>query len=79
MHGSDLCLHQYRLSILSEEEAQMALNLHEAIKEAVQEAVSCRKQRGHEEVLTLSSDGQIGWKEDKRWIELYKLEQVLRA
>lgn len=80
-HGSDLTLHHYRLSVLRPEEAKIALDFRQALMQAVADATrtddDAAPSRGEEEVLTLSSDGSVGWKEDWRWPLLRGAERAV--
>ena len=74
-------LHHYKLSILSQEEANIALSLHNALEDASSRVgqTGAFDQKDEETVLKLSSDGKIGWEKDGRWAELRSVEAALRS
>lgn len=74
-------LHHYKRSILSQEEANIALRLHKALEDASSrlEETGVSDQKDEETVLKLSSDGKVGWEKDGRWAELRSVEAALRS
>jgi len=82
-HGSDLPIHQLRLSVLTPEEAKSARDFQSALQEAIQPALDPSKvnfvQRGEEEVLMLKEYGESGWTFDWRWTHLRAVEQAVRV
>lgn len=83
IHGSDLPIHQLRLSVLSPEEAGTAKRFKSALQEAVQSALDPSKgefkQRDEEEVLILTEYGDSVWGKDWRWARLRDVEQAVRG
>lgn len=79
IHGSDLVIQQYRLSLLSQRESQIAFEWRERLEEEVKQAVrSPETVRGEGTVLTLGENGAIGCEEDWRWEQLRRIEGAIR-
>ncbi|KAK8854472.1 hypothetical protein IAR55_003210 [Kwoniella newhampshirensis] len=82
-HGTDLAVHQLRLSILTPEETRAALKFNETLWNAVRPALGqgdgLFEQKGEEEMLVLSKNGEVGWKADWRWPLLRAAEKVFRG
>jgi hypothetical protein len=83
IHGSDLPIHQLRLSVLTPEEAAAAREFKNALQEAIQPALDPSKgefvKRGEEEVLILTEYGKSVWGKDWRWTHLRVVEQAVRG
>lgn len=83
IHGSDLPIHQLRLSVLTPEEAKIAREFKRALQEAIQPALDPSKgefvQRDEEEVLILTEYGESVWGKDWRWARLRAVEQAVRG
>jgi hypothetical protein len=82
-HGSDLPIHQLRLSVLTPDEAESARAFKQALWEDVlptlDPSVDKFKMREDKEVLILREDGRSVWGEDWRWGRLRAVEQVVRG
>jgi hypothetical protein len=82
-HGSDLPIHQLRLSVLTPEEANSARIFKKALQEAIQPALDPSKSkfvnRDEEEMLILTEYGESVWGKDWRWARLRAVEQAVRG
>ncbi|OCF41074.1 hypothetical protein I317_05085 [Kwoniella heveanensis CBS 569] len=87
-HGTDLSIHQLRLSLLSPDETLAALKFNDILWKEVTKAISASGrgddgavfvQKGEEEMLTLDKSGNTAWKPDWRWPLLREAEKVFRA
>jgi hypothetical protein len=80
-HGSDLPVQHLRLSAMSAKEAELALEFHAALDEAVRPALegdgSGFTQRPEDQVLTLDESG-TSWRRDWRWDTLRAAEAAVR-
>ncbi|WVR09286.1 hypothetical protein IAU60_006351 [Kwoniella sp. DSM 27419] len=79
-HGTDLSIHQLRLSLLTPDETRAALKFNEVLWKAVDAAVTGTGfvQREEEEMLVLDKRGETAWKADWRWPLLRAAEKVFR-
>ena len=82
-HGSDLPIHQLRLSVLTPEEAKSARNFQSALQKAIQPVPGPSKgefiQQKDEKVLILTAYGDSVWAEDWRWNRLQAVKQAVRG
>ncbi|WVQ95293.1 hypothetical protein IAU59_002388 [Kwoniella sp. CBS 9459] len=79
-HGTDLSIHQLRLSTLTPEETLSSLKFNDTLWKEVNKTTSGDTfvQRGEEEMLTLDKSGNTAWKPDWRWPLLRAAEKVFR-
>ncbi|WRT68773.1 uncharacterized protein IL334_005753 [Kwoniella shivajii] len=79
-HGTDLAVHQLRLSILTPEETTSVLRFNESLWCEVGKAVKGEGfvQKDEEEMLVLDKNGVTGWRKDWRWPLLRDAEKVFR-
>ncbi|OXC65569.1 hypothetical protein AYX13_05414 [Cryptococcus neoformans] len=80
-HGTDLAIHQLRLSMMTPEETSAVLKFNKILWDEVAKAVKGdrnSKRREDEEMLVLGKDGATAWKADWRWPQLKAAEKVFR-
>ncbi|WVQ68653.1 uncharacterized protein L199_006862 [Kwoniella botswanensis] len=82
-HGTDLAVHQLRLSMMTPQETLAALQFNKALWDEVNKALggdgSDFQQKDDEEMLTLDKNGVTQWRKDWRWPQLRNAEKVFRA
>ncbi|WWC71196.1 uncharacterized protein I206_105149 [Kwoniella pini CBS 10737] len=80
-HGTDLAVHQLRLSMLTPEETTATLKFNETLWSEVFKAVKGPDfvQRPDEEMLVLDKNGKTEWRQDWRWPLLREAEKVFRG
>ncbi|WVW85202.1 hypothetical protein I302_107240 [Kwoniella bestiolae CBS 10118] len=80
-HGTDLAVHQLRLSMMTPEETVSALRFNQTLWDEVNKAVKGQdfQQKSDEEMLVLDKNGVTQWRQDWRWPSLRSAEKVFRA
>ncbi|WWC90315.1 uncharacterized protein L201_005248 [Kwoniella dendrophila CBS 6074] len=82
-HGTDLAVHQLRLSVMTPKETLSALKFNEVFWSETSKAINNNgsefKQRPDEEMLVLDKNGNTHWSSDWRWPLLREAEKVFRA
>jgi hypothetical protein len=76
-HGTDRPLWMFRLPTLEPDQVPVARAWQDAVDVETKRLESGEAGRGLKEVLTLTEERTIAWREDKRWDEVMRLLDAL--